>query len=73
MPLPIPGNNLWPDGLRSAGTNIEWFMELVINRFTCLWDLSSDDPEELPVSSIRQMFDTLKSDDAAAQTDVLVF
>lgn len=64
---------LWPYGLRSAGTNIEWFIEFVINRFTCLWDLSSDDPEELPVSSIRQMFDTLKSDDAAAQTDVLVF
>lgn len=64
---------LWPYGLRSAGTNIEWFMEFVISRFTCLWDLRSDEPEELPVSSIRQVFDTLKSDDAAAQTDVLVF
>jgi len=64
---------LWPYGLCSAGTNIELFMEFVINHFTCLWDLSSDHPEELPVSSIREMFETLKSDDASAQTDVLVF
>lgn len=64
---------LWPYGLCSAGTNIELFVEFVINHFTYLWDLSSDHPEELPVSSIREMFETLKSDDASAQTDVLVF
>jgi hypothetical protein len=63
---------LWPYGLRSAGTDIEWFMDFVIDHFTCLWDLNSDDPKQLPASSIRQMFDTLKSDDVAAHTDVLV-
>jgi FkbM family methyltransferase len=64
---------LWPYGLRSAGTDLEWFIEFVTSRFTRLWDLNADDPQELPIASIRQMFDRLKSNDATAQTNVLVF
>ena len=63
---------LWPYGLRSAGIDLEWFREFVSSRFTHLWDLGSDEPEPRPAASIREIMQVLRSDDASAQTDVLV-
>lgn len=64
---------LWPYGLRSAGLKLDWFIEFVSTHFSHLWDLGADKPEGKPASDIRQMFETLSSNNASAQTDVLVF
>ena len=64
---------LWPYGLRSAGTDLESFIQFVTEHFTHLWDLGAENPEGKPASDIRQMFEVLRSDNASAQTDVLVF
>ena len=64
---------LWPYGLRSAGLQLDWFIEFVSTHFTHLWDLGADKPEAKPASDIRRMFEILSSDNARAQTDVLVF
>lgn len=64
---------LWPYGLRSAGVKLDWFIEFVSTHFTHLWDLGAEEPEGKPASDIRKMFEVLSSDNASAQTDVLVF
>ncbi len=64
---------LWPYGLRSAGLDLEWFIDFVSTHFNRLWDLGADSVEGMPASDIRRMFEILKSDNASAQTDVLVF
>lgn len=63
----------WPYGLKSAGLELEWFMEFVSTQFTYLWDLGADNPEAMPASDIRRLFEIFNSDNANDQTDVLVF
>jgi FkbM family methyltransferase len=64
---------LWPYGLRSAGVDLDWFIEFVGTHFKHLWDLNAEKPEEMAAAHIGKMFEVLKSDNASAQTDVLVF
>lgn len=63
----------WPYGLKSAGLELEWFIEFVSTQFTYLWDLGADNPQGAPASDIRRLFEIFSSDNASAQTDVLVF
>lgn len=63
----------WPYGLRSAGLDLDWFVEFVSSRFTHLWDLGSDKPEAKPSAYIRELCETLRNDVAVAQTDLLIF
>jgi len=64
----------WPYGLQSTGLDLDWFVDFVSSRFTHLWDLKSPNPDRMPASHIRELSEALvRSGDAVAQTDLVVF